>query len=781
MPIETIDEQPGPVTTGPHERGLAYQAALDGVRAVGILSVLLYHGGVGWAGGGFLGVEAFFVLSGFLITSLLLAEWHSDKTIKLSHFWARRARRLLPALFCVVAAIGAYEAIAGPSKAVPDLFADGLATLFYVGNWHQIWTGSNYFAVTAQQSPLLHTWSLAIEEQFYLLWPLVVLAIMKLGKGARHARVKILFAVAVAGSIASAVEMHVLYHGGAGIDRVYYGTDTRAQGLLAGAALACGLAWWRHSRSGAGQRSAPALGRWATAVLGALGVAGAGGVLWGMYAAGNTDGRSSALYSGGMLAFDAATVALIASVTLAPKAPLAWLLSTWPLRTIGKISYGLYLWHWPLFVWLTEQSTGLSGFELFALRVGSSFAVATASYFVIEQPIRQRRWSVKTVRSLAPVGACAAVAALVLAANVAPVAASGSGFGNIGSVVATVGGAGDTAATPPSSGAPSTTAPLPPSTGAPGTTAPAAVLQDPTTNSRATVNTTVPLDPVSWVGNQSCKVRLAVPAPYDVRVEYHTCPPVRVELIGDSMALTLGYGLESEQESYGVLMDDNAELGCSFGTKGVGDWTGSWQAQSSACDKAFQTWHNEIESFHAQAIVVMMGYWDCYDRLWDGQDVHIGEPAFDAYLYSQMVKFVQTEGVSGIPIVVLSVPWVDPPPLANGSPQPAASALRHSEINAMLARLARQFPEQVHVVDSDTYVSPGNHFDSEVNGHACRWSDGVHFETYCGQLMAPPVMALVRQLVEAQGGPGPVATKTGTAVTSTTAPVSSTTSTSSPS
>jgi hypothetical protein len=155
---------------------LTYTPALDGVRGVAVLAVVLYHAGLPWAGGGFLGVELFFVLSGFLITSLLLAEWRQTGGIGLRGFWGRRARRLLPALFALLAVVGAYYALAGPAAAVPGLRGDGIATLRYYANWHQIAAGSSYFAATGPVSPLTHTWSLAIEEQFYAVWPLVVLA-----------------------------------------------------------------------------------------------------------------------------------------------------------------------------------------------------------------------------------------------------------------------------------------------------------------------------------------------------------------------------------------------------------------------------------------------------------------------------------------------------------------------------------------------------------------------------------------------------------------------------
>jgi peptidoglycan/LPS O-acetylase OafA/YrhL len=218
---------------------------LDGLRALAVVAVLLYHGGVSWSGGGFLGVEMFFVLSGFLITSLLVAEWGRSGAIALRAFWARRARRLLPALFALVAAIGVYYALAGPTKAIPGLQGDGIATLLYISNWHQVAAGTNYFAASGPVSPLQHTWSLAIEEQFYLLWPVLVLAVLGFARrrGATQRRsLQVLLGLSLTGAVAAAVEMALLFDSGRGLDRVYYGTDTRATGLLLGASLAIALA-----------------------------------------------------------------------------------------------------------------------------------------------------------------------------------------------------------------------------------------------------------------------------------------------------------------------------------------------------------------------------------------------------------------------------------------------------------------------------------------------------------------------------------------------------------
>ncbi|MGP0003472.1 MAG: acyltransferase family protein [Acidimicrobiales bacterium] len=693
-------------------RGLAYQPALDGIRAVAIVAVLLYHGGVSWAQGGFLGVEAFFVLSGFLITSLLVSEWTETSAIRLGRFWARRGRRLLPALFCLVAVVGFYQAAAGASKAVPDLLADGLATLLYVGNWHQIWTGSGYFARSALPSPLQHTWSLAIEEQFYVVWPLVVLGVLRLiGRhgaeaSTRTRALKVLFGAAVAGSLASALEMTWLYHGGpglVGLNRVYYGTDTRAQGLLAGAALAFGLALW-HRRPEGVERSRHSVSQWA---LGLLGVAGIAAIVVGMHLAGGNAGNGGGLYRGGFLVFDIVAVALITSVVLAPRMPAGRLLAAWPLRSIGQISYGLYLWHYPLFLWLDEQTTGLAGWGLLALRIGVTFAVALVSYLAVEQPIRQRRWPAPLVRVLALPGAAVAVAALVVASSVPAAAGSLSGTDLYRS------GSGPTTTITPLAGA------------------------------------------ASWAGDQGpCRVRLPTSIP--AVGTFHTCPPVRVMLVGDSIALTLAYGIASDAQQFGVLFSSRALIGCSFGVKGLGEWSGQgYLPQYAPCLTQFATWRKQEAAFHPQALVVLMGYWDCFDREWNGRDVHIGEPAFDAYLFSRMELFVRTDGAGGIPIVLLTVPYVDPAPFANGSPAPAASPQRHSLINQMLARLAATFPNQVHLVDTDSYVSPGDHFDSTIDGHECRWSDGIHFYPFCGAVVGEHVLPLVRQLVEADGGPGP--------------------------
>src|SRR4051794_13680345 len=207
-----------------------YRPALDGLRAVAVGGVILYHLGYGWLPGGFLGVDLFFVLSGYLITGLLLDEYDRRGRIGLPAFYARRVRRLMPALLLVLLAVGAAGRVLEPPWSWSGRRGDLLATLFYYANWHFIATDQSYFAEFTAQSPLRHAWSLAIEEQFYLVWPLLMVVLL------RYAR-RWLPALVAAGAAASAIAMVALYSP-AGPTRAYAGTDARAQQLLIGALLA---------------------------------------------------------------------------------------------------------------------------------------------------------------------------------------------------------------------------------------------------------------------------------------------------------------------------------------------------------------------------------------------------------------------------------------------------------------------------------------------------------------------------------------------------------------
>jgi len=345
---------------------------------VAILAVLAFHLGFGWATGGYLGVDLFFVLSGFLITSLLLEERLATDRIKLGAFWGRRARRLLPALFLVVIAIALYTAVNGHFATTPGngavralavLRGDALATLLYFANWQTV-----YFSQAL--SPLSHTWSLAIEEQFYLLWPIVIVALFRFSPR-RWRRVG--FGMCIVGALASAGEMAALIHpDNSGFVRIYYGTDTRAFDLLIGAAVAMLVA----GRPQPGPRNRSML-HLAAPVAAACVV-----VFWRLAAQ-----HSNWMYRGGFLIYAVVAATIIADVRQSHRGFLGRLLSIRPLRWIGMISYGLYLWHWPVIFYLNSNRTGLSGVGLALARVAITFAVATASYYFVERPIRRRHFT----------------------------------------------------------------------------------------------------------------------------------------------------------------------------------------------------------------------------------------------------------------------------------------------------------------------------------------------------------------------------------------------------
>ncbi|MFN8037749.1 MAG: acyltransferase family protein [Acidimicrobiales bacterium] len=397
--------EPGAAEEGDARRGrLPYIAAFDGLRGLAVAAVLLFHAGATWMPGGFLGVSTFFTLSGFLITSLLLAERAATGRVALGRFWSRRVRRLLPAAAATVVLVAVAGRFLLDPAQVDRLRGDLTATVLYVANWRFLFAGDSYADLFAAPSPVLHFWSLAIEEQFYLLYPLLVWGVFRLAGWSRSVFSSILAALAVASiALPFVVPMSP--------DRIYYGTDTRAAELLLGALLAVVV------RTPA-VRDRLVTSRTIERVVGLVGTAALAAcvVCWVVI-----DQRSDGLYQGGFALYASLTCAvLLAAVMPAAVSPVALLLSLPPLRLLGIISYGVYLYHWPVFLVISAERTGWSFWPLLAVRLAVTIGLAVLSYALLEHPIRSGR-RLSTHGTLVAVPAVAALLLLVTWVVVPPV------------------------------------------------------------------------------------------------------------------------------------------------------------------------------------------------------------------------------------------------------------------------------------------------------------------------------------------------------------------------
>ncbi len=360
----------------------ARMAGLDGLRALAVVGVLLYHAGMSWVPGGFLGVDLFFVISGFLITSLLISERQRSGAISISRFYLRRARRLLPALFAMVAATSLYMALFARGD-FKQARGDIGAAAGYFSNWWYVLHHRSYFVAVGRQPPLQHLWSLAVEEQFYLVWPVVIVLLLFV-----RVRLRWVFAVALAGAVASAWWMRFLaIRGNVPYDtdsaRLYFGTDTHASALLLGAAGAALMAGLARRRARLGRD----VGTATTVCADLAGLVALIAVCRIMH----TQLEASAqLFRTGFFVF--AAVALVAVVTVSlPGSALGAVLDVAPLRWIGTRSYALYLWHWPVFVYTRPGlDWPLQGWADIAARFAITAVLTEASYQLVERPIREQ-------------------------------------------------------------------------------------------------------------------------------------------------------------------------------------------------------------------------------------------------------------------------------------------------------------------------------------------------------------------------------------------------------
>lgn len=343
--------------------------ALDGMRGLGVVFVMAYHHGFGWAKGGFLAVSMFFTLSGFLVTWLALREWGRSGGLSISKFLERRARRLLPAAVVTLILVMVFGVVAADAAQRDRLSWDLVASATYWANWRAYLSGNAYFDGFVESSPLEHFWSLSIEEQFYLIFPFVAVLVFACVRRGRRNLASGVWLVALASAIWTAVAYQLW-----GPERAYLGTDTRAAEILMGVGLACAIT---------GRRAL--LDKWKRPLAV---VAGIGAVVWITFMS-SVPSDVAFVYRGGLALTGIATMAMVLAEVagLSVLAPFRWAIPVW----FGQRSYGIYLLHFPLFMWIDSDVTSATGWELFAIRLAVVIPSAAAMYVLVEQPIRTRR------------------------------------------------------------------------------------------------------------------------------------------------------------------------------------------------------------------------------------------------------------------------------------------------------------------------------------------------------------------------------------------------------
>ena len=578
---------------------MGHVPALDGIRGLAVLAVIAHH--LGHLRGGYLGVDAFFVLSGFLITGLLVDEVRFGSggsgsgggRIDLGRFWTRRVKRLFPALALVVVVVVLVESfILSDPRA--SLRREVLSALLYVYNWNALADNIDYWSSFASPSPLQHMWSLAIEEQFYLVWPLVVVAVIWWVRRRASGRApngrpdgvawidRSVVAIGVTAAVLAVTSVVIaqIVHDPENLLRVYYGTDTRIAAILFGAVAAVVIRL-RPPLSVRGQRIAGFVG---LALLVPLAVA------WVAL-----DGTSAVLYRGGLVATGIGVTLVVTACVVAPSSLLNRAMSIAPLRWAGLVSYGLYLWHWPIIVWVDQERTGLDGLGLLALRIALTLGITIASYVFVEQPVRTS--SIGKSRS----------AGFALATLVALIAFT---------VVVVPVGRDDQ----PSAGTRSTV-PIPP----PPTTADDAV--DVATSAPGSIGTT--------------------PRPLE-----------RLMVVGDSGAYFLGESLV-ESSGDGTIVLPRGVVGCGIADIGGGAWTddGTFLPDPPGCENWPTDWASDVAAFEPDHVLLVLSWPGIGDREIDGVRRHPCEPEFDEMYAERVSLAVETAGATGADVVVATAPY----------------------------------------------------------------------------------------------------------------------------
>ena len=675
----TSDGRSGVARAGEIEfRPLGHVPALDGIRALAVAAVLAFHGDVAGTSGGFLGVSMFFTLSGFLITSLLLREWAASpgSGVDLRRFFSRRFRRLLPASWLTIAIV-LVMGLAGiwETEQLRALRGDVPWALAELVNWHFIAQGTTYGASQTAPSPLEHFWSLAIEQQFYVLLPLLLTVVLVRSRRAPRSAFRLLVV-----ALGVAMTLSALANGLAArssIDRAYFGTDTRAAELLVGALLACVMLRRTQPPDDAahGPRSPGSI------AAGFAGLAGLVVIATFVHVA-RLD--STWLYPWGLLATAVATSAVV--VASLRRTAVAVVLATAPLILLGRISYGVYLLHWPIFLWLNEARTGLDGAALFALRVLVSLGAATALYHLVEMPIRSgRRLQARHAAIALP------VAAVVL-------------------LVGTLW----------------TTRDLPPPPGHlqerdPGTVT---IREAPTVDAPDTsASTTAPG---------------AAPAPTTAPASPPARHPQRVLLVGDSVAASLEDALGDAMTARGITFATAAGPGCGVITGDPADERGVPLTITTECDGAIPPHQRGAIDEVRPDLVVTLSSWESADRIVDGRLFRVGTPESDEVLRRLYDEMIGRLGAGGAAVALATMP--DPVDGRTRVADPdVIRRLRH--VNTLLPGVAAAHPGRVTTLPFDRVVCPDTPCPTSVDGVELRPVDGAHFDDPPGARLAAERLA----------------------------------------
>ena len=679
--------------SAPDRSTIAYQPALDGVRALAVISVLLFHAEVPGFDGGYLGVSVFFTLSGYLITSLLVSEHDRTGRIDLARFYGRRVRRLLPASATCLAAVAVLAAATDVFEGVADLRRQVVGSILQVANWVFLAGEGSYqelFQDTGgARSPLEHFWSLAIEEQFYWVWPPVMVAVLGAVRS-RRARTVVVGSI-TAVFVAAAPVIAAVW----GPDAAYWATPARIAEILIGAVLAIVL----HDRV-ADARLAPL----APAALGALATC---VVLF--------PPSSGPAYEGWLPAVAVASAALVTGVQ--SDGPVRRALSLRPLVWLGTISYGVYLYHWPIYVIADADRLGFDGAPLVLVQLALTLGVSVVSFYALERPIRRAN---RMPHPLTFGGAAAATAAVAVVA-VAVVPSAGD-YWEVDEATA------DAAAievvdepldelvaattTVPAAGPVADPVSAPPSTTTTVGDAPAATAPDPTaspTTVPTTVSTTSPTTTVTTT---------EPPLPALAR-------PVRVVVAGDSTADATGAGLLRWAAAHPELaqVEVVAMPGCGFVREGERK-AGEWAPIPPECDE----WLDEdlprrVADLQPDVVVLMTTSWDLLDRRWDGTTT---QTPLDAEYAARLAADFRAVTDDLLAAGAGSVAWIRPPipnvwwmDQGTGQEDPA----RHAVAAAVYDQIAADRPGDVGVVALDEWLRAEGLADDE----AIR-PDGVHWD-----------------------------------------------------